>query len=114
MFVDKLQDAKGRMQRGVLIGDLLYVNIVHPDFSERMNTNRNGSRLQITERLCSYIAHVCGKTFFLFQLRPDLEALLRCICFFFPVSFFFSYAFRCTGYNVDCLVLLFLCQLLTG
>eukprot|EP00492_Amphilonche_elongata_P004724 TRINITY_DN5089_c0_g1_i1.p1 TRINITY_DN5089_c0_g1~~TRINITY_DN5089_c0_g1_i1.p1 ORF type:complete len:178 (+),score=38.46 TRINITY_DN5089_c0_g1_i1:197-730(+) len=63
IFVNELKDAKGRLQRGLLVGDVMYVNVAHPDFSERVNTNRAGSRLQITERLCSYIANVCANSY---------------------------------------------------
>jgi len=63
IFVNQLSDAKGRLQRGLLVGEIMYINVSHPDFSERVNTNRAGSRLQITERLCSYIANVCANSY---------------------------------------------------
>lgn len=63
VFVNDLKDSKGRMQRGLLVGDQMYINVSHPDFSERVYTNRAGSRLQITERLCSYIANVCANSY---------------------------------------------------
>lgn len=63
IFVNELKDAKGRLQRGLLVGETMYINVSHPDFSERVNVNRSGSRLQITERLCSYIANVCANSY---------------------------------------------------
>jgi len=63
IFVNELKDSKGRLQRGLLVGEIMYINVAHPDFSERVNTNRAGSRLQISERLCSYIANVCANSY---------------------------------------------------
>jgi len=63
IFVNDLKDTKGRMQRGLLVGENMYINVSHPDFSERVYTNRAGSKLQITERLCSYIANVCANSY---------------------------------------------------
>jgi len=51
------------MQRSLLIGDQMYINVSHPDFTERVHTNRSKNKLQITERLCSYIANICANSY---------------------------------------------------
>lgn len=63
IFVNDLKDAKGRMQRALLIGEHMYINVSHPDFTERVATNRSGAKLSITERLCSYIANICANAY---------------------------------------------------
>lgn len=63
IFVNELKDSKGRLQRALLIGENMYVNVSHPDFSERVQTNRAKAKLTITERLCSYIANVCSNAY---------------------------------------------------
>merc|ERR1719411_1909238 len=63
IFVNELKDAKGRMQRSLLVGEQMYVNVSHPDFAERVHTNRSGAKLSITERLCSYIANISANAY---------------------------------------------------
>lgn len=63
IFVNELKDAKGRMQRSLLVGEQMYVNVAHPDFAERVHTNRSGAKLSITERLCSYIANISANAY---------------------------------------------------
>lgn len=63
IFVSELKDAKGRLQRALLVGENMYINVSHPDFSERIHTNRARAKLTITERLCSYIAGICANAY---------------------------------------------------
>lgn len=63
VFVKELKDAEDEVQRGVLIGDDMFVNITHPDFQERMKVGSQGAKLQITQRLNSYIANVSATSY---------------------------------------------------
>lgn len=63
VFVKELKDAEGEVQRGVLIGDDMFVNINHPDFQERMKYGSQGAKLQITQRLNNYIANISATSY---------------------------------------------------
>merc|ERR1711879_966369 len=63
IFVKELKDSEGEVQRGVLIGDDMFVNINHPDFQERMKYGGQGAKLQITQRLNNYIANVSAASY---------------------------------------------------
>jgi len=63
VFVNELKDSKGQIQRAILIGNQMYINVAHPDFTERVHTNRVRSKLNITERLCSYIANISANSY---------------------------------------------------
>jgi len=63
VFVNELKDAEGTVQRSCLIGDDMFINISHPDFQERMMTNKIGNKLMITQRLNSYIAVVAANSY---------------------------------------------------
>jgi len=98
VFVNDLKDAQGRPKRAQLIGDDVYINVQHPDFESRVNYSRKSSKLQITERLCSYLANIAAtayksnmiqrskdglrkyydKHFLLFDEILDLEFSIEC------------------------------------
>lgn len=63
VFVNELNDGEGVIQRSCLIGDDMFINISHPDFEERMKVSTQGSKLQITQRLNSYIAAVSANAY---------------------------------------------------
>jgi len=63
VFVKELKDAEGEVQRGVLIGDDMFINISHPDFQERMKLGQQGAKLQITQRLNNYIANLSAASY---------------------------------------------------
>jgi len=63
VFVNELNDPEGKPQRAVLIGDDMFINAQHPDFTERMKISAQGAKLQITQRLNSYIAAVSANAY---------------------------------------------------
>jgi len=63
VFVNELNDPEGNPQRGALIGDDMFINAKHPDFTERMQVSAHGSKLMITQRLNSYIAAVSANSY---------------------------------------------------
>lgn len=75
IFVNELNDSEGNPQRGALIGDDMFVNAGHPDFRERMKISNNGAKLQITQRLNSYIASVSANSYKLAICERSKEGL---------------------------------------
>jgi len=63
IFVNELNGPEGEPQRAALIGDDMFINAQHPDFTERMKISANGAKLQITQRLNSYIAAVSANSY---------------------------------------------------
>merc|ERR1712138_282466 len=63
VFVNDLKDAKGDPKRAQLIGDDVYINVQHPDFESRVNYSRKSGKMQISERLCSYLANIAATAY---------------------------------------------------
>merc|ERR1711924_5747 len=63
VFVNDLKDAKGAPKRAQLIGDDVYINVQHPDFEGRVNYSRKSGKMQISERLCSYLANIAATAY---------------------------------------------------
>lgn len=63
VFVNDLKDSKGEPKRSQLLGDDVYINVQHPDFESRVNFSRKSSKMQISERLCSYLANIAAAAY---------------------------------------------------
>lgn len=63
VFVNELDDPEGNPARAALIGDSMFINAKHPDFIERMKVSAAGAKLQITQRLNSYIASISANAY---------------------------------------------------
>lgn len=63
VFVNDLKDAQGNPKRAQLIGDDVYINVQHPDFESRVNYSRKTGKMQISERLCSYLANIAATAY---------------------------------------------------
>jgi len=77
VFVNDLKDTHGKMQRSLLLGEEMLVNVSHPDFMERIHTNRGGSKLTITERLCSYIANISANSYKCAIINREQDGLTK-------------------------------------
>lgn len=75
VFVNDLKDAQGKPKRAQLIGDDVYINVQHPDFESRVNYSRKSSKLQITERLCSYLANIAATAYKSNMIQRSREGL---------------------------------------
>lgn len=77
VFVNDLKDASGKPKRAQLIGDDVYINVQHPDFESRVNYSRKSSKLQITERLCSYLANIAATAYKSNMIQRSREGLRK-------------------------------------
>jgi len=77
IFVNELNDSEGKPQRGALIGDDMFVNAGHPDFAERMKISNGGAKLQITQRLNSYIASVSANSYKLAVCERSKDGIMH-------------------------------------
>jgi len=77
IFVQDLKDRKGSPQRAQLIGDDVLINVQHPDFESRVTYSRKTSKLQITERLCSYLANIAATAYKANMIQRSREGLKR-------------------------------------
>jgi len=77
VFVNDLKDASGNPKRAQLIGDDVYINVQHPDFESRVNYSRKSSKLQITERLCSYLANIAATAYKSNMIQRSREGLRK-------------------------------------
>jgi len=77
VFVNDLKDASGKPKRAQLIGEDVYINVQHPDFESRVNYSRKSSKLQITERLCSYLANIAATAYKSNMIQRSREGLRK-------------------------------------
>jgi hypothetical protein len=77
IFVNDLKDGKNAPQRAQLIGDDVYINVQHPDFESRVSYSRKSSKLQITERLCSYLANIAATAYKANMIQRSREGLKK-------------------------------------
>jgi len=77
VFVNDLKDAQGNPKRAQLIGDDVYINVQHPDFEGRVNYSRKTGKMQISERLCSYLANIAATAYKANMIQRSREGLKR-------------------------------------
>jgi len=77
VFVNELNGPEGNPQRGALIGDDMFINAGHPDFAERMRLSNGGAKLQITQRLNSYIASVSANSYKLAVCERSKDGIMH-------------------------------------
>ena len=77
VFVNDLKDAQGNPKRAQLIGDDVYINVQHPDFESRVNYSRKTGKMQISERLCSYLANIAATAYKANIIQRSREGLQK-------------------------------------
>jgi hypothetical protein len=77
VFVNDLKDALGLPKRAQLIGDDVYINVQHPDFENRVNYSRKSGKMNISERLCSYLANIAATAYKANMIQRSREGLKR-------------------------------------
>lgn len=77
VFVNDLKDATGNPKRAQLIGDDVYINVQHPDFESRVNFSRKSGKMNISERLCSYLANIAGTAYKANIIQRSRDGLKR-------------------------------------
>merc|ERR1711959_443498 len=77
VFVNDLKDAKGEPKRAQLIGDDVYINVQHPDFEGRVKYGQKSGRMQISERLCSYLANIAAAAYKANMIQRSREGLKK-------------------------------------
>lgn len=77
VFVNDLKDAKGNPKRSQLLADDVYINVQHPDFESRVSFSRKAQKLQISERLCSYLANIAAAAYKSNMIQRSREGLKK-------------------------------------
>merc|ERR1711970_805750 len=77
VFVNDLKDAQSNPKRAQLIGDDVYINVQHPDFESRVNYSRKTGKMQISERLCSYLANIAATAYKANIIQRSREGLQK-------------------------------------
>merc|ERR1712034_226859 len=72
VFVNDLKDALGLPKRAQLIGDDVYINVQH-----RVNYSRKSGKMNISERLCSYLANIAATAYKANMIQRSREGLKR-------------------------------------
>merc|ERR1711981_1441784 len=62
-FVDDLPDEQGAPMRAEIVGNTVQINVLHPDFKDRIRYSKDGRHPLITERLVAYLANVAASAF---------------------------------------------------
>jgi len=75
VFVNDLKDSQGLPKRAQLIGDDVYINVQHPDFEGRVNYSRKSGKMNISERLCSYLANIAATAYKANMIQRSREGL---------------------------------------
>lgn len=77
VFVNDLKDALGLPKRAQLIGDDVYINVQHPDFESRVNYSRKSGKMNISERLCSYLANIAATAYKANMIQRSRDGLKK-------------------------------------
>jgi len=74
-FVDDLLDEDSEPMRAEIVGSTVQINVIHPDFKDRIRYSKDGRHPLVTERLVAYLANVAASAFKSDHLMKSKEGL---------------------------------------